>query len=130
MLRFWRLRKFIRDTTTPIPYDTARKWDTRLGRTYNILAFTSFVISIVAYVRWRKSTRDPGGLNETDAEFYTRTLNIDGARVLRFDITGRKLMDEYISPDEIREKYHLPPPQNPALRPSKPRAPKPATEDR
>ena len=98
-------------------------------RTYNILAFTTFCLTVYTYFQWKRARREATGVNETDAEYYTRILNIENARVMRFSLSGKKLMDEYISPDQIREKYNLPPPTNPTYRPPvKTLAPTPATE--
>ncbi|OQV18521.1 hypothetical protein BV898_07348 [Hypsibius exemplaris] len=104
IMRFWRLRKWVRDTTKPIPYEAARKWDRRLGSAYNIMAFTCFCMAVYLFVKKNKQDAKENRA-ETSAEYYVRTLNLKDVKVTRFSLLGETLLSDTVKDaDEMRER--------------------------
>ncbi|XP_055328878.1 uncharacterized protein LOC129581691 [Paramacrobiotus metropolitanus] len=90
--RFWRLRKLIRDTTAPIPLATAKKWDTILGRIYNVSVLGMFCCLMHLIFEHNKEkeaeARRTGIPTESSAEYWIRKMEYKNATLFRVGSGG------------------------------------------
>lgn len=113
LYRFWRLRKIIRDTTTPIPLHQAEKWDRRLDRAYKISAFSAFVLVLYIYREEQKAKRaknaELGVPEETNVEYYVRTLGLRNVNLVKYSLTGKVLLRKHVDDaEDLQKTYNLP----------------------